>query len=162
VPGGTSHEQARIELESLSRNETVSDWLSNPETRLGGLETLLLSPWLKATADELTLALKTGDPAAQRLALAVAFHRGLPLSESSLRGSTNPEVKLLANEILKTPGRKREPVICSLPTPSKATPTKFGTLFRVALPEKPGPGIPYFLRTPVTYRGDHPVHCWFT
>jgi Phospholipase/Carboxylesterase len=156
VPGGTSHEQARMELELRSRNETPSDWLSKPETRLGGLEALLLSPWLGATAGELASASKTGDPAAQRLALAVAYHRGLPLSDAGLNGSTNPEVKLLANEILKTPVQQPEPVICSPPTPSKATPTKFGTLFRVALPEKPGPGIPYFLRIPVMYHGDRP------
>jgi pimeloyl-ACP methyl ester carboxylesterase len=156
VPGGTSHEHARMELESRFRNESLSNWLSNPETTLGGLETLLLSPWLAASADELTSALKPGNPAAQRLALAVSYHRGLPLSEAGLTGSTNSEVKLLANEILKTPVPKPEPVVCSLPTPSKATPTKFGTLFRVALPEKPGPGIPYFLRIPVTYHGDRP------
>jgi pimeloyl-ACP methyl ester carboxylesterase len=74
-----------------------------------------------------------------------------------LTGSTNPEVKLLVNEILKTPLPKPEPVICSLPTPSKPIPPKFGTLFRVAPPDKTGPGIPYFLRIPVTYRGDRPV-----
>jgi pimeloyl-ACP methyl ester carboxylesterase len=39
----------------------------------------------------------------------------------------------------------------------KAAPSKLGTLLRVALPEKPGPSILYFLRIPLSYRRDRPV-----
>jgi pimeloyl-ACP methyl ester carboxylesterase len=146
-----------MELESRSRNETISDWLSKPETRLGGFETLLLSPSLPITPEELISALNLGDRAVQRLALAVASHRGLPLSAAALSeiGSTSPQIGLLSNETLETSVPKPA-VTCSLPAPSKPTPPKFGTLFRVAPPEKGGPGIAYFLRIPVAYRGDRP------
>ena len=158
VPGGTTHEQARMELESRSKNETLSIWLSKPETRLGALDVLLLSPSLPVTQDDLTATVKAGEAAAQSLALAVAYHRGPPLSAAALAefGSANSEVKALDGVMSKSsPPKPRDS--CSLPVPSKATPPKFGTLFRVALPEKPGPGIPYFLRVPITYRGDRPA-----
>jgi pimeloyl-ACP methyl ester carboxylesterase len=110
------------------------------------------------TQDDLTATVKAGDAAAQRLALAVGYHRGPPLSAAALGeiGSANFEVKALAGEMSKSSPPKRRGS-CSLPAPSKATPPKFGTLFRVALPEKPGPGIPYFLRVPITYRGERPA-----
>jgi pimeloyl-ACP methyl ester carboxylesterase len=159
VPGGTSHEQARMELEAISKNETLSIWLSKSETRLGALEAILLSPSLAVTQDDQTAILKTGDATAQRLALAVAYHREPPLSAAVLSaiGSTNPEVKVFANEMSKASAPRPERGDCSFPAPSKPTPPKFGTLFRVALPEKPGPGITYFLRIPLTYRGDRPA-----
>jgi hypothetical protein len=64
VPGGTSHEQATLELESRSRNESASNWLGNSETRLATLDALLLSPWLPVKAEGLTSAMKTGNTAA--------------------------------------------------------------------------------------------------
>ena len=87
VPGGTSHEQAHMELESISKNESLSNWLAKSETRLGALEAVLLSPSLPLTHDDLAAALKSGNTATQRLALAVAYHRGAPLSASALTGA---------------------------------------------------------------------------
>ena len=158
VPGGTSHEHARMELESRSRNETLSIWLSKPDTRLGALEALLLSPSLPVTQDDLASTFKRGDAATQLLALGVAYHRGPPLSAVALSeiASANSDIKALAGEMSKSPPPKARSS-CPLPTPSKPTPPKFGTLLRVALPERAGPGVPYFLRVPVTYRGDRPA-----
>lgn len=160
VPGGTTHEQARMELESRSRNEALSGWLSKPETRLGALEALLLSPWIPVTTDQLTSVLKAGNPAAQRMSLAVAYQRAQSLPTADLHelsNSASPDVKSLAIGMLNPSPPKPAPGACSGPAPAKTPPPKFGTLFRVALPETPGPAIPYFLRIPLTYRGDRPL-----
>ncbi|PYX29585.1 MAG: hypothetical protein DMG80_14210 [Acidobacteria bacterium] len=156
VPGGTSHEQAHMELESISKNETLSNWLAKSETRLGALEAVLLSPSLPLTQDDLAAALKSGNTATQRLALAVAYHRGAPLSASALSDIGDSETRIFAEKMFKaSPSNPHGS--CPLQSPSKPTQTKVGTLFRVALAEKPGPGVPYFLRIPVTYRADRPT-----
>lgn len=160
VAGGTSHEQARMELESHSRNEPLSDWLTKPETRLAALEALLLSPSIPATADQLTASLTGASLSSQRLVLAVARRRGIQLDGAKLnelRENADGELKSLATTLLASSSEKRPPQECSLPVPHKTDPSKFGTLFRTALPEKPGPGIPYFLRIPLSYRGDRPT-----
>ena len=102
VPGGTTHEQARLDLESRFRNEALSDWLSKPETRLAALQALLLSQQVPVTADQLSSVLEAGSTGAQILALAVARHRGLPLSIAALHrieDSTNPTVRTAAAEM---------------------------------------------------------------
>lgn len=160
VPGGTTHEQARIDLESRFRNEPLSDWLSKPETRLAALQALLLSQQVPVTADQLSTILETGNADAQLLALAVAQHRGLPLSTAALNGikdSANPAVKLAAAEMLHHSAPLPSLAGCGLPAPQFKLPPKFGTLLRVARPEEPGKGTAYLLRVPVTYRADRPA-----
>jgi len=148
-----------MELESRSKNEALSDWLSKPETRLGALESVLLAPNLAVTLDQLLSSIKSGSPAAQRLALAVAYHRGLPLCKTAwdeLGTSANPEVKLLASEVQNPSSPKLPWERCSPQPPTKKPPPKFGTLIRVATNQSE-PAVPYFLRIPLTYRGDRPV-----
>ena len=159
VFGGTSHEQARMELESHSSNEAISDWLAKPETRLGTLDALLLSPWVPFATDQWSSALKAGDPATQRLALAVAYRRGQPAPEAVLSelANANPEIKAFATALLTPAASKPQPTACPQQVVHKPTPPKTGTLLRVALAEKSGPNIPYFLRIPDTYRGDRPL-----
>jgi pimeloyl-ACP methyl ester carboxylesterase len=159
VPGGTSHEQASMELESHSRNETTSGWMGKPETRLGALDAVLLSPWVPVTADDVMSVLKAGDPAAQRLAFAVAYRRGQPPPATILNdlANANPEIKALATAMLTPADAKSAPRPCPQTVVQKTAPPKTGTVLRVALPEKSGPNIPYFLRIPMTYRGDRPL-----
>jgi acetyl esterase/lipase len=159
VAGGTSHDQAVMELESHARNETVTDWIGKPETRMGALESLLLSPSVPILSDDLTSVLKSGSPPAQRLTLAIAQRRGQLPSAEVLReaGKADPEIQTLATSVLPPAASKTPPGFCPLTAIRKAAPPKTGTLLRAALPEKPGPNIPYFLRIPVTYRGDRPL-----
>ncbi|HUM05345.1 MAG TPA: dienelactone hydrolase family protein [Terriglobales bacterium] len=161
VPGGTSHEQARMDLESQTRGEAVADWLAKPETRMGALEALLLSPWVPVTAEQLASALRGADAVVQQFALAVAHERKTAMPESSVKelaGSANGEVKALASEMLEpSPAATISPLNCGRPEEKKTEPAKFGTLFHVALPEKPGPGIGYFLRVPLSYRPERPA-----
>jgi dienelactone hydrolase len=160
VPGGTTHEQARIDLESRSRNETLSGWLSKPETRLAALQELVLSQPTPVTADELSAALEAGSSDAQLLALSVAQRRRLPLSSAALgrmKDGANPVVKLLAAEMLSPSATKDSPEVCGLAVPPYRMPPKFGTLLRVAKPTESESGIFYFLRIPATYRADTPA-----
>lgn len=160
VFGGTTHEQARIDLESRFRNEALSDWLSKPETRLAALQALLLSQQVPVTADQLSTVLETGSTGAQLLALAVAQHRGLPLSTAALnrmKDSTSPAVKSAAAEMVNPGAPQPSLEACGLPAPQFKSPPKFGTLLRVARPEEPGKGTAYFLRVPVTYRPERPA-----
>lgn len=160
VPGGTTREHAHLELESLNRNEAYADWLTKPETRLGALEALLLSAWIPSPPDAIASLAKSSEPPAQRLALAIAGRRGQPIATSTqteLSSNTNPEVKALAAAMLTPSAFKPSPDACAPSTPPRKQPPKPGTLFRAAPPEKPGPPIAYFLRIPITYRGDHPV-----
>ena len=162
VPGGTSHEQARMELESRTRGETPSDWLMKPETRMGALEAMLLSPWVPVTSEQAATALNGASPAAQRLALALALHRKLSLAEPTLRelaGSADGEVKALADALqpnTPAPTSAHSEKTCGVPE-RKLEPTKFGTVFRVAMPEKSGAGVGYFLRIPASYQPDRPA-----
>ena len=160
IAGGTSHELASMELEARSRNESLSDWLTKPESRLAALETLLLSPSVPATADQLTAALAEATPNSQRLTLAVTRRRGIKLDASKLNelsASADAEMKAMAARLLGSTPEKPPQQECALPASHKADPPKFGTLFRAALPDKPGPAVPYFLRVPLSYRGDHPT-----
>jgi poly(3-hydroxybutyrate) depolymerase len=157
VFGGTSHEQARMELETHTRGEAVSDWLVKPEIRLGALEALLLSPSAAVTSERLAADLSHTTPAVQRLALAVARRRGwsMPPSElQGLAGSADSDVRLLASDLLSSVAPAPPVTKCPQAVTKKAEPEKFGTLFRVATAEKGGPGVPYFLRIPLSYRPD--------
>ena len=157
VFGGTSHEQARMELESHTRGEPLSDWLVKPETKLAALQALLLSPAAATTPEQLTASLKGGNPEVQRLGLAVARRRGLSLAQSSLdevAGSRDEEVMSLAGDLVGA-GKPSPPTVkCKQAEAKKADVAKFGTLLRVALSEKSGAGVPYFLRIPLSYRPD--------
>jgi pimeloyl-ACP methyl ester carboxylesterase len=160
LPGGITHEQARMDLESRSRSEALSGWLSRPETRLAALQALLLSQQSPVTADQLSTVLETGNTDAQLLALAVAQHRSLPLSTAALNGmknSTSSVVRSFAAEILSSSGPRPLPDTCGLSIPQRKEPPKFGTLVRVASPKEPGSRSAYFLRVPATYRADHPA-----
>jgi pimeloyl-ACP methyl ester carboxylesterase len=158
VAGGITHEQASMELESHSRNESLSDWLAKPETRLGALDSLLLSPWVPVTTDELTSVVKAGNPTAQRLALAVASRRAQAPSDAILTavGNANPGLKSLMDTMRDPVPPKPVSGACPQTAVRKTEPPKTGTVLRVSLPEKSGPNIPYFLRIPMTYRGDRP------
>jgi len=159
VAGGTSHDQVRMELESHSRNESLSDWLTKPETRLGALDSLLLSSWVPATTDELTSVLKAGNPAAQRMALVVGYRRAQAPSDAVLTtvGNANPDLKSLVDTMRDPTPSKPAAGTCPQIVVRKTAPPKTGTVLRVALPEKSGPNISYFLRIPMTYRGDRPL-----
>lgn len=160
VPGGITHEQAHMDLESRFRNEAFSSWLAKPATRLAALQALLLSPQAPVTADQLSTVLEIGNPDAQLLGLIVAQHRSLPLSiaaRNRMYESTSPAVRLAATEMLRPSAWQPSPDACGLPTPQRKVPPKFGTLFRVANPEEPGSAIGYFLRVPATYRSDRPA-----
>jgi pimeloyl-ACP methyl ester carboxylesterase len=157
VFGGTTHEQARIDLESRFRNEALSNWLSKPETRLAALQALLLSQQVPVTADQLSAVLETGSTGPQILALAVAQHRSLPLSTAALnrmKDRANPIVKSAAAELVNPSGPQSSLAACGLPAPRFKSPPKFGTLLRVAMADEPGKGTAYLLRVPVTYRPD--------
>ena len=159
VPGGTTHEQARMDLESRSRNEALTDWLVKPETRLAALQALLLSQELAVTADRLSTVAETGDADAQLLALAIAQRRSLPLSTAALnklKDNGNPAVKLMASEMVGTRAPKSQPETCGSPIVPRTLPPKAGTLFRAAKTEESGASTVYFLRVPPTYRADHP------
>jgi pimeloyl-ACP methyl ester carboxylesterase len=160
VPGGTTHEQARMDLESRSRSESLAGWLAKPETRLAALQALLLSQDLAVTADQLSAVAEHGDADAQLLALAVAQRRSLPLSTAALnklKDNVNPAVKLIAAEMVGAAVPKSSPETCGSSAVPRKSPPKFGTLFRVAKPEESGTGVAYFLRVPATYRADHPA-----
>jgi len=158
VPGGATHEQARMDLESRSRNETLTGWLAKPETRLAALQALLLAQQVPVTADQLSAVAETGTADAQLLALAIAQRRSLPLSVAALDAlNSNPALKSIAAETLSPAAPKPSPQTCGSPRVERKLPLKSGTLVRVAKPEGAGTGTAYFLRVPATYRADHPT-----
>lgn len=160
VPGGITHEQARMDLESRARNEDLSSWLASPETRLAALQAILLSEEVPATTDQLSTILESDGADAQLLALAIAQRRRLSLSTAALNGaknSTNPAMKLLATEMLSPKALTLPPEACGLPTPERKTLPRIGTLFRVVQPDASGSAIGYVLRVPATYRADRPA-----
>lgn len=154
VFGGSSHERATMDLESLTRNESIGNWLDKSETRLGTLEALLLSPNVEIRAEQLASVAKGSDAGVQRLVAAIARRRGLPLAGVP---SADIERQPRTNDAPVTQPTDSTSKNCPPLLSKKPEVAKFGTLFRVAMPEKAGPGVPYFLRIPLTYRADSPT-----
>lgn len=152
----TLHETARMELESQQRGEHLEDWLASPDTRLGALQAALLSPGVLIPAEQLSQALTSGDPTLQALALAIASRQKIdvqPAILAQLRQNGSDLVKLLANPppTLAVPQMDE----CHREIPIKPHPAKFGTAFEATPSTQDGPGIPYFMRVPLTYRGSN-------
>jgi pimeloyl-ACP methyl ester carboxylesterase len=164
----TVHETARMELESRTRGEPLERWLGSPDTRQGALQSILLTPEVPVSAEQLASLLSslvsTNDALAQALALAIASRRGIVVTPDVLRNlrqspSTliQAEVRLLS-ESHPSPANALPMVDeCHRPLPLKPASAQFGTSFQVAPATKDTPEAPYLLRVPLSYREDGPA-----
>ncbi len=170
--GGQTHEKARMELETRRRGEPMDTWLASPETRLGALQAILLSPQLPVSAEQLSPVLNSptinsSDPAAQALALAIASQRQMQISPETLQrlqqsasAEVQTEGRTLIRLLLDPSSRSATSTApadqCHRPLPLKPPLTKFGTVFDVAPDQRNNSQIPYLIRVPLTYRENRP------
>ena len=164
---GAVHETARMELESRARGETIESWLASADTRLGALQALLQTTALPISGEQLAPVLTADDPAAQSLALAVAFGRKIELPAAildKLRQSTielvQTQLKLLAQLFSHSPSPSSLADECHRPLPVKSPPVKRGTVFASTeagtTSSRNDAAISYLLRIPLSYREDRP------
>jgi hypothetical protein len=161
--GASEHETAEMELESRTRGEQLETWVAAPDTRLGALQAILLTPESPVTADQLAPVLTSGDPASQALALAIASRRKIEVRSDILRqlrqspsAQVQEEVRVLI-EPTPTGNRPAPADQCHRTLPVRSPPAKFGTVFEVAPATKENPAIPYLMRIPPSYHADRPT-----
>jgi pimeloyl-ACP methyl ester carboxylesterase len=169
--GSTVHETARMEFESRTRGERFERWLESPDTRQGALQSILLTPEVPVSVEQLapflSPLLSSGDATAQALALAVASRRRIDLPPDLLRSlrqsfseSSNAliqtEVRLLTQSHSSSGSALPMVDECRRALPLKSPSAKFGTVFEVAHAAKDTPEIPYLLRIPLSYQEDRP------
>ena len=160
VAGGTTHENAHMELESRTRNEHSETWLGSAETRQGALQAILLTPGVPVSAEQLSPILGSDDASSQALALAIASRRKIEVPAdtlSKLRQSTSTLVRLLADQLSNSGNPQSSSDECKRPLPGKSAAAKFGTAFEAVSATRENPEIPYLLRIPLTYREDRPT-----
>jgi poly(3-hydroxybutyrate) depolymerase len=108
-------ERVTLELVERRRGEQVEDWLGDPETRLGALAALNLDQSPAPEWSRLEPLLASGDTTATRLALAVAYRRGVvPPSldpVAPLLQSPDPRVRSLAAEVIASTGEKGQALL---------------------------------------------------
>lgn len=176
----TVHETARMELESRARGEPLERWIESPETRLGALQAILLTPDTPASAQLLASPLSSDETAAQALALGIAVRRRISLPPElppelapklvpnllhHLQQSSSSLIQAEIRWITSTSGTGGATFDeCRRPLPPKSPPAKFGTTFEVAPASKEAApkeskeantlGTPYLLRVPVSYHSD--------
>ncbi len=158
----TTHETARMELESRVRGEQLANWLGSADTRQGALQAILLNAEAPVSAEILAPALDpaSSEPASEALALAVASRRKIELPSGilgQLRQSASARVRLMA-EAPSNAGLLQAPMDeCHRPLPPSPSPAKRGTVLEVARAGKEEGEIPYLLRVPLSYREDRPA-----
>jgi predicted esterase len=150
------HEKVSLRLQGVTHNETPASWLSNRDTQLGILTAYLSSVSPLPDASVMDDILRNGYPDAQALALAAYYQHSQSPTKAvleSLKQSTDPEVRRIANEFTVAPARLgAQP--CELPAVRRA-PEKTGTTLRSM--KAPGfANTPYILHVPIEYRGDQP------
>ncbi len=164
----TVHETARMELESRTRGEPVERWLGSPDTRQGVLQSILLTPGVPVSAEQIASLLSslvsTNDAPAQALALAIASRRGMVVTPDVLRNLRQSSSVLIQTEVRllseSHPGPASAlPMVdeCHRPLPLKPASAQFGTAYQVAPATKDIPEAPYLLRLPLNYREDRPA-----
>ncbi len=153
---GTTHETLHMELVSRTRDEPLNQWLSSAETRDAALQSLLLSPELPVTADQLAQVLSSTDKSSQSLALAIASRRTITLpadAVNKLRQNPSPRLKVSLDAYDTSTSHEPFTDQCRRPIPAKL-PAKFGTtLMATQVGERL---VPYYVRVPLTYREDRP------
>jgi pimeloyl-ACP methyl ester carboxylesterase len=162
--GSTMHETARMELESHTRGEPLELWLGSLDTRQGALQSILLTPEVPASAEQLVSILHSSDDEpSQALALAIASRRKINVPPDLLRNLSQSSSTLIQAEVRQltephSSSANAQPAVdeCHRPIPPKAPHTKSGTAFEVAPATKDTPEIPYLLHVPLSYREDHP------
>ncbi len=157
------HETARIELESRNRGELLETWLASPDTRLGALQAILLTPEIAVSASQLMPPLSSNDAATQALALAIVARRKLNLPPDVLVRLRQSSSELIQQEVRQLTDLAAAPANSVAPTdqchrslPGKFPSPKLGTTFQIVAATKDTPEVPYILRTPVSYREDRP------
>ena len=166
--GSTIHETARMELESRTRGESLELWLGSPDTRLGTLQSTLLTPEVPISAEQIVSILhspplSSEDAPAQALALVIASRRKINLPPDLLRSLSQSSSTLIQAEVRQlteshSASLNSQPLLdeCHRPIPPKAPHPKFGTAFEVASETKDAPEIPYLLHVPLSYHEDRP------
>ncbi len=164
----TVHETARMELESRTRGESLEHWLESPDTREGALQSILLTPEVPVSAEQLVSLLSslvsTNDAPAQALALAIASRRGIVVTPDVLRNLRQSSSALIQTEVRllseSQPSSASAPTMadeCHRPLPLKPASSQFGTTYQAAPATKDTPEAPYLLRVPLSYREDRPA-----
>ena len=159
----TVHETARMELESRTRGESLEHWLGSPDTREGALQSILLTPEVPVSAEQLgsllSSLISTNDAPAQALALAIASRRGIVVTPDVLRNLRQnssaliqTEVRLLSESQASSASAPAMVDECHRPLPLKPAPSEFGTTYQAAPATKDTPEVPYLLRVPLSYR----------
>jgi hypothetical protein len=162
--GSTIHETARMELESRARGESLEQWLGSPDTQQGALQSILLTPEVPISAQQIVSILHLSDSArTQSLALAIASRRKINLPPDVLDNPSRSSSSLIQAEVRQlteshsSSAHAQPPVDeCHHAFPQKAPLPKFGTAFEVAPATKDTPDIPYLLHVPLSHHEDRP------
>ncbi len=166
--GSTVHETAKMELESRTRGEPLERWLGSPDTRLGALQSILLTPEVPVSAEQLTPLLTSSlaleDPPAQAVALAIASQRRIDMPPNTLHSLQQSPSALIRTQVERLTGSPSSSGGAPAPVDEchhsllpKSPPAKFGTIFEVAPATKDAIEIPYLLRIPLSYHSDRPA-----
>jgi pimeloyl-ACP methyl ester carboxylesterase len=161
---GTVHETAQMELESKTRGESIESWMASPETRLGILQAMVLTPTLPISAEQITAALTSDDPAAQSLALAAASARKIAIPSDLVTKLGQSSRALIQTQLKLNSGNKVSlSDECHHALPLKSPPERFATVFDVIPATANSPAdkgkdsqSAYLLRIPLSYREERP------
>jgi len=152
--GTTINEKVTLELTGVHHQESPAQWLADSNAQLGAL-TAYLEYLAPLPPDDMMDGLfKNGPSAAQALALAAYYQRGLkPKSDllQPLLQSNDAEVRRLANRIASPPA-KPESQPCELPAVRRDR-QKPGTTLR-GMSTAGFENDVYVMHVPLDYRGD--------
>jgi dienelactone hydrolase len=142
---GRVHETISLKLEEIRHNESAAQSLASPESQLAVLRTVLVTPSIKVTQEELAPVLNSDSPDAQTLALAVRTRRSMPIPTNA-KNSTDPRIQRLT-----APSEKADKSCTSSSTSAERRMQVPGATLRY-METASYLGNPYILRVPDDYR----------
>ncbi len=147
----TTHETARMELESRTRGEAMENWLTAVDTRLGALEAILLDGEVPVSIAQLRPIFDSDDRAGQARALAIAARRKIAVPADTLPRSASDEVRTLAGQAVGLQEPQPATDDCHRALLVRPSAARVGTFLQAVPATKDGPEIPYILRVPLSY-----------
>jgi dienelactone hydrolase len=146
---GRVHETVSLRLQEFRHDETTTQWLASPDTQLGVLQTILVTPSISVTPELIAPVLGSDNADTKTLALAVMNRRSMPIAAnvaSMLKASSDPRIKRLT-----TPAEKSDPSCIPFIPSVERRMQVLGATIRYM--ETAGfRGNPYILRVPDDYQ----------
>jgi pimeloyl-ACP methyl ester carboxylesterase len=146
---GRVHETVSLKLQEFRHDETTVQWLTSPDTQLGVLQTILVTPSIPANPELLAPALGSDNADTTSLALAVMNRRSMPIAAnvaSTLKAPPDPRIQRLT-----TPAEKSDPSCIPPTTPAERRMQVPGATIRY-METASLRGNPYILRVPNDYQ----------